>query len=319
MVKRFLEIFMDDFSVFGDSFDDCLTNLEKVLNRCEEKNLVLNWEKYHFMVTNDIVLGYIVSLTGIEVDKSKIELIANLPTPKSIKDVRSFLGHAGFYRRFIKDFSVISKSLSNLLTKDNIFEWTEHYEKAFVKLKNLLTSAPVIQPPDWSLPFEIMCDANNYVVGVVLGQRKDKKPYVIYYASKTLNSAQMNYNTTEKELLTVVFACEKSRSYLVGSPVVIFSDHAALKYLLSKKDSKARLVRWILLLQEFDITIKDKKGTKNVVADHLSRLTIDSTSDITQINDYFPDKYLLYVSTMPWFANIVNFLVSGHLPAHWST
>jgi len=319
MVKRFLEIFMDDFSVFGDSFDDCLTNLEKVLNSCEEKNLVLNWEKYHFMVTNDIVLGYIVLLTGIEVDKSKIELIANLPTPKSIKDVRSFLGHAGFYRRFIKDFSVISKSLSNLLTKDNIFEWTEHYEKAFVKLKNLLTSAPVIQPPDWSLPFEIMCDANNYVVGVVLGQRKDNKPYVIYYASKTLNSAQMNYNTTEKELLTVVFAREKSRSYLVGSPVVIFSDHAALKYLLSKKDSKARLVRWILLLQEFDITIKDKKGTKNVVADHLSRLTIDSTSDITQINDYFPDKYLLYVSTMPWFANIVNFLVSGHLPAHWST
>jgi len=319
MVKHFLEIFMDDFSVFGDSFDDCLTNLEKVLNRCEEKNLVLNWEKYHFMVTNDIVLGYIILLTGIEVDKSKIELIANLPTPKSIKDVRSFLGHAGFYRRFIKDFSVISKSLSNLLTKDNIFEWTEHYEKAFVKLKNLLTSAPVIQLPDWSLPFEIMCDANNYVVGVVLGQRKDNKPYVIYYASKTLNSAQMNYNTTEKELLTVVFACEKSRSYLVGSPVVIFSDHAALKYLLSKKDSKARLVRWILLLQEFDITIKDKKGTKNVVADHLSRLTIDSTSEITQINDYFPDKYLLYVSTMPWFANIVNFLVSGHLPAHWST
>jgi hypothetical protein len=144
MVERFLEIFMDDFFVFGDSFDDCLTNLEKVLSRCEEKNLVLNWEKYHFMVTNGIVLGHIISSKGIEVDKSKIELIANLPTPKSIKDVRSFLGHAGFYRRFIKDFSVISKPLSNLLTKDNIFEWTEHCEEAFVKLKNLLTSAPVI-------------------------------------------------------------------------------------------------------------------------------------------------------------------------------
>ena len=132
-----------------------------------------------------------------------------------------------------------------------------------------------------------MCDASDYVVGAVLGQRKDKKPYVIYYASKTLNNSQMNYTTTEKELLTVVFACEKFRSYLV------FSDHAALKYLLSKKDSKARLVRWILLLQEFDITIK---------------LTIDSTSDITQINDYFPDEFLLSVATMPWFANIVNFL-----------
>jgi hypothetical protein len=121
MVERFLEIFMDDFSVFGDSFDDYLTNLENVLSRCEEKNLVLNWEKCHFMVTNGIVLGHIVSSKGIEVDKSKIELIANLPTPKSIKDVRSFLGHASFYRRFIKDFSVITKPLSNLLTKDNIF------------------------------------------------------------------------------------------------------------------------------------------------------------------------------------------------------
>ena len=150
----------------------------------------------------------------------------------------------------------------------------------------------------------------------VLGQRKDKKPYVIYYASKTLNNAEMNYTTTEKELLAVVFACEKFRSYLVGSPVVVFSDHAALKYLLSKKDSKARLVRWILLLQEFYITIKDKKGTENVVADYLSRLTTDSKSDITPIDDYFPDESLLSVSTLPWFANIVNFLVSGQLPAH---
>jgi len=141
------------------------------------------------MVTNGIVLGHIVSSKGIKDDKSKIELIANLPTPKSIKDVISFLGHAGFYRRFIKDFSVISKPLSNLLTKDNIFEWTEHYEEAFVKLKNLLTSAPVIQPPDWSLPFELMCDASDYFVGAVLGQRKDKKPYVIYYARKHCEEA----------------------------------------------------------------------------------------------------------------------------------
>jgi hypothetical protein len=183
----------------------------------------------------------------------------------------------------------------------------------------LLTSAPVIQPSNWSLPFEIMCDASDYVVGAVLEQRKDKKPYVIYYASKTLNSAQMNYTTTKKKLLAVVFACEKFRSYLVSSPTVVFSDHTALKYLLSKKDSKARLVRWILLLQEFDITIKDKKGTENVVSDHLSRLTIDSTPDITQINDYFPDESLLSISTMPWFANIGNFLAIGDLPNHWST
>ena len=235
MVECFLEVFMDDFSVFGNSFDDCLSNLEKVLIRCEEKNLVLNWEKCHFMVTTSIVLGHIISSEGIEVDKSKIELIANLPTPKTVKEIRSFLGHAGFYRRFIKDFSIISKPFCNLLTKDTIFEWTENCENAFVKLKSMLTSAPIMQPPDWTLPFEIMCDASDYAVGAVLGQRKDKKPYVIYYASKTLNGAQLNYTTTEKELLAVVFALDKFRSYLVGSPIVVFSDHAALKYLLSKK------------------------------------------------------------------------------------
>jgi hypothetical protein len=135
MVERFLEIFMDDFSVFGDSFDDYLTNLENVLSRCEEKNLVLNWEKCHFMVTNGIVLGHIVSSKGIEVDKSKIELIANLATPKSIKDVRSFLGYAGFYRRLIKDFSVISKPLSNLLTKDNILNGLNIVKKPLLNLK----------------------------------------------------------------------------------------------------------------------------------------------------------------------------------------
>ena len=144
-----------------------------------------------------------------------------------------------------------------------------------------------------------MCDVNDYVMDVVLGQRKDKKPYVIYYVSKTFNNAQINYTTTEKELLVVVFACEKFRSYLVSSPIIFFSDHATLKYLLSKKDSKARLVRWILLLQEFDIKIKDKKGTENVIADHLSRLTTNSISNITPIDDHFPDESLLFLSTMP--------------------
>ena len=319
MVERFLEVFMDDFSVFGDSFDDCLSNLKMVLTRCEEKNLVLNWEKCHFMVRNGIVLGHIVSSKGIEVDKSKIELISHLPTPKSVKDIRSFLGHAGFYRRFIKDFSTISRPLCNLLSKDIIFEWTEKCEIAFVKLKSMLTSAPIMQPPDWSLPFEIMCDASDYAIGAVLGQRRDNKPYVIYYASRTLNSTQLNYSTTEKELLAVVFALDKFRSYLVGSPIVVFSDHAALKYLLSKKDAKPRLIRWILLLQEFAITIRDKRGVENVVADHLSRLVCDESFESIPINDTFPDEQLFNISKSPWFADIANFLVTGQIPKHWNS
>ena len=144
MVERFLEVFMDDFTVFGDSYDDCLLNLEKVLIRCEEKNLVLNWEKCHFMVQKGIVLGHIVSSEGIQVDRAKIELIANLPNPNTLKDVRSFLGHAGFYRRFIKDFSSISRPLCNLLGKDTPFEWDNSCQKAFDKLKGMLITAPIM-------------------------------------------------------------------------------------------------------------------------------------------------------------------------------
>ncbi|KAI5347496.1 hypothetical protein L3X38_015375 [Prunus dulcis] len=259
MVEKYLEVFMDDITVFGDSFYDCLSNLENVLIRCKEKILVLNWEKCQFMVTSGIVLGHIVSHKGIEVDKSKIDLIANLPIPKTIKEIRSFLGHAGFYWRFIQNFSAIARPLNNLLEKDAKFDWNYACQEAFEKLIKMLTSTPVMQPANSSMPFEIMCDASDGAIGAVLGQRKDKKLVVICYAIKTLNSAQKIYTTTEKELLAVVFALEKFRSYILGSQIVVFIDHLALKYLLTKKGAKSRLIRWILILQEFDLTIKDKK------------------------------------------------------------
>ena len=203
----------------------------------------------HFMVTQGIVLGHIVSKKGIEVDKAKVELISNLPTLKCVKDIRSFLGHARFYRRFIRDFSAISHPLCNLLSKDVPFAWSRACEDAFDKLRTMLVPPPIMRSPNWELPFEIMCDASDYAIGAVLGQREDKKAFVIYYASKTLDSAQSNYTTTEKEFLAVIFSLEKLRSYILGSPVTIFTDHAALKYLLSKPDTKPRLTRWILLCQ----------------------------------------------------------------------
>ncbi|KAL5581218.1 hypothetical protein UlMin_013660 [Ulmus minor] len=156
MVEKCIEVFMDDLTVFGTSFDSCLSNLKSVLCRCEEKGLVLNWEKCHFMVSSGIVLGHIVSEKGIEVDKSKIELISKLPTPKNIKDVRSFLGHVRFYRRFIQNFSAISRPLCNLLLKDTEFKWNPECEKAFRTLVSKLTTAPIMQSLDFTLPFEIM-------------------------------------------------------------------------------------------------------------------------------------------------------------------
>ncbi|CAL9020537.1 unnamed protein product, partial [Prunus brigantina] len=327
MVERFIEVFMDDFSVFGDSFDQCLHNLSKVLARCEQTNLVLNWEKCHFMVNQGIVLGHVISSNGIEVDKAKIDLIASMPSPTSVKEVRSFLGHAGFYRRFIKDFSKIARPLCNLLAKDMDFAFDQDCENAFNALKKMLTTAPIIIPPDWSLPFELMCDASDYAVGAVLGQRVDKKPHAIYYASRTLNDAQLNYSTTEKELLAVIFALEKFRSYLITNKVIVYTDHAALKYLLAKKDAKPRLIRWILLLQEFDLEIKDKKGSENVVADHLSRLVHVSNEeeDSLPLRESFPDEQLFSIcalnslNPLPWFADIVNYLCTNELPTGLST
>ncbi|GJR00837.1 putative nucleotidyltransferase, ribonuclease H [Tanacetum coccineum] len=319
MVGESVEIFMDDFSIFGQSFESCLGQLESVLKRCIETNLVLSWEKSHFMVREGIVLGHVVSEKGFEVDRAKVQIISTLPPPTNIKAVRSFLGHAGFYRRFIKDFSAISKPLCNLLLKDARFDFNESCLKAFNMLKQKLVEAPILQSPDWSKPFEIMCDASDYAAGAVLGQRADKKPVVIFYASKTFSEAQMNYTTTEKELLAVVFALDKFRSYIWGhSKVIVFSDHSALKHLLTKKETKPRLLRWILLLQEFNLEIRDKKGSENVVADHLSRIIPPPFNPSDVIKESFPDESLFEVSKLPWYANIVNYLVVKKLPDYWS-
>ncbi|KAM6578746.1 hypothetical protein CsatB_030583 [Cannabis sativa] len=323
LIEKCIEVFMDDFSVFGSSFDQCLSNLELVLARCEDSNLVLNWEKCHFMVTEGIVLGHKISKEGIEVDRAKVSTIENLPPPISVKGVRSFLGHAGFYRRFIKDFSKVAKPLSNLLASGVPFEFGKDCLEAFQILKEKLISAPIVTTPNWELPFEIMCDASDYAIGAVLGQRVDKVFRTIYYASKTLNDAQLNYATTEKEMLAIVFACDKFRPYLIGNKVIVYTDHSAIKYLMTKKDAKPRLIRWVLLLQEFDLDIKDKKGTENLVADHLSRLELEESQNTkeVQINEQFPDEQLFSVREslmVPWYADYVNFLAANITPPELS-
>ncbi|GKA26539.1 reverse transcriptase domain-containing protein [Tanacetum coccineum] len=249
-----------------------------MLLRCEDTNLVLNWEKCHFMVKEGIVLGHKISKSGIEVDKAKVDVIAKLPHPTSVKGIRSFLGHAEFYRRFIQDFSKIAWPMTHLLKKDTTFFFSKECIKAFNILKKKLTEAPILVAPDWDLPFEIICDASDYAVGAVLRQCKTKHFQPIHYASKTMTDAQAHYTTTEKELLAVVYAFEKFRPYLVLSKTIVYTDHLALKYLLSKQDAKPRLLRWILLLQEFNVIIRDKKGAENLAADHLSITKLNNIS-----------------------------------------
>ncbi|GJX47787.1 reverse transcriptase domain-containing protein [Tanacetum coccineum] len=263
----------------------CLSHLDKMLKRCEDTNLVLNWEKSHFMVKEGIVLGHKISKSGIEVDRAKVDVIAKLPHPTTVKGVRSFLGHAGFYRRFIQDFSKIARPMTHLLEKETPFFFSKECIESFNTLKRKLTEAPILIAPDWDLPFELMCDASDFAIGAVLGQRKNKHFQPIHYASKTMTEAQAHYTTTEKELLAVVYAK------------------------VARQDS----CRWILLLQEFDIDVRDKKGAENLAADHLSRLENPHQDKFEnkEINEAFPLETLgsiaLKDDSTPWFADFANY------------
>nr|GEU68811.1 transposon Ty3-I Gag-Pol polyprotein [Tanacetum cinerariifolium] len=267
MVEKTMEVFMDDLSVFGNYFENCLSRLDKMLQRCEDTKLCLNWEKSHFMVKEGIVLGHKISKNKIEVDKAKIDVIAKLPHPTTVKDV-----------------------------------------------KKKLTEAPILIGPNWDLPFELMCDASDFAIGAVLGQRHEKHFLPIHYASKTLTDAESNYTTTEKEMLAVVYAFEKFWSYLIMNKCIVHTDHSALKYLFAKKDAKARLLRWVLLLQEFDFDVIDTKGDENLATDHLSRLEnpYENVLDPKDINENFPLETLSMVtfrgnSGAPWFADFANY------------
>nr|GEV21580.1 reverse transcriptase domain-containing protein [Tanacetum cinerariifolium] len=211
------------------------------------------------MVKEGIVLSHKISKNGIEVDKAKVDVIAKLPHPTTIKGIRSFLGHVGFYRRFIQDFSKIARPMTYLLEKDTPFFFFKECIEAFQTPKKKLTEAPILVALDWDLPFELMCDASDFSIGVVLGQRKTKHFQPIHYACKTMTDAQAHYTTTKKELLAVVYAFEKFQPYLVLSKSIVYTHHSVLKFLFNKQDAKPRLLRWVLLLQEFDITVRDNK------------------------------------------------------------
>ena len=245
-------------------------------------------------------------------DQSKVSIIKTLAPPTTVKGIRIFLGHAGFYRRFIKDFLKIARPLCRLLEKDTKFSFDDSCKAAFEEIKIMLVQAPIMATPEWDQGFEIMCDASDFTMGAILGQRKKKIFRAIYYASKTFKEAQENYSTTEKEMLAIVFACEKFRPYILGSHIIVHTDHVVIKYLMSKKEAKPRLIRWVLLLQEFDLEIKDKKGCDNVIVDHLSRVERDEKEEEeVGLTENFPDEQLF----LPWYADIVNYLACGIVPS----
>jgi transposase InsO family protein len=283
--------------------------------RLREAGVHLKSNKCAFAKQQLKFLGHVVSSTGLSPDPDKTRAVQQFPEPSDLAGVRSFLGLASYYRRFIKDFATIGEPLFKLSRKHATFEWSDDCERAFQTLKLALVSPPVLAFPDFSCPFEIHTDASDVGLGVVLTQRRDGEERVVSYASRVLNSAERNYSVTERECLAVVFATKIFRPYLLGRPFKAFTDHQALHWLLGQKEPKGRLARWVMLLQEFDFTVQYRPGKSNADADALSRFPITSINSLTTVDEDLPlSKWRTAQLNDPECMALIQFLKSGGLP-----
>src|SRR5271156_1480600 len=264
----FLEVYMDDLCIHSDKQNQHVEHLKLIFEKCRIYRICLNPKKCVFMVRQGKILGHIVSKNGISTDFKKIEVIVMLPRPQNAIQVQGFMGHCGYYRRFIYMYVVIARPLYSLIT---IFIWTEECEESFNKLKEALTSAPILKSPDWNVIFHVHIDASNFAIGAILAQPGEKNiNFPISYASRQLNQAEQNYTTTEREGLGMIYAVKKFCHYLLANKFVFFTDHQALLYLVNKPCSTGRIVRWFVILLEFDFTVAVKKGLTHKRADHMS-------------------------------------------------
>lgn len=215
LTKNSIDVFMGEFSFFGESINKCLDNLDKVLAKCQARNLVLNLEKCHYMVKEGILLGHKIPKRGLELDQENIEVIEQFPPLINVKGIKSFLGHVGFYIRFMKDFSKMTKPLCQKLQHDVPYVFSPECDHALNLLKKSLVSTPIVRSPDWSKPFELMSDSSNFSIRVVLGQTHNNVFHNIYYAIRTVIKAQINYTTTEQELLAFYFPFTNSNPILL--------------------------------------------------------------------------------------------------------
>ncbi|UYV84587.1 hypothetical protein LAZ67_X002728, partial [Cordylochernes scorpioides] len=274
--------YLDDIIVFSDGFEEHLRRLQLVLNCLKKAGLCLNSKKCKFGAKTITVLGHEVSENGIRPDQEKIRAVRDFATPRSLKEVRSFLGLSSYYRHFIPNYAHVAQPLNDLLKKDSAFNWNQEEQNAFEALKSALISEPALGHFDYSSPTEIHTDASNYGIGAVLVQIQKGKERAIAYASRTLNKAEKNYSTTERECLAIIWAINKFRPYVFGQPFTIVTDHHSLCWLTNLKDPCGRLARWALRLQEFDVTVVYKSGRKHQDADCLSRSPLEYSEDMEE-------------------------------------
>lgn len=273
--------YLDDVIIHAKDFDQHCARLAEVLARFRQHNLRVKISKCKFAAPQVSYLGHIISANGISPDPAKVVAVQNLQAPRSVKEVRSFLGLAGYYRKFLARYASVAAPLTNLTKKDSKFIWTEECEQAFQTIKNLVSSAPVLQYPKFDREFILTTDASDFAVAAILSQIDDdgtEKP--VAFSSQTLDPRERNYNTTEKEAYAIVFGVRHFRVYLLGKKFRIVTDHRALKW-LNSMEPKGRIARWIMDLQEFQFEVEHRPGTQNTNADALSRLEVSSSADPT--------------------------------------
>ncbi|KAL0818955.1 hypothetical protein ABMA28_008252 [Loxostege sticticalis] len=268
-------VYLDDIVIYSFDLSGHIKNLTAVFDRLRDFNLKLKPEKCEFLRKEVTYLGHIIGEDGVRPNPEKVKAVTDFPTPKTAKDIKSFLGLVSYYRRFIPDFSKHAKSLTSLLKKDVPFEWKNEQQLSFETLKNKLVTAPILAYPDFTKPFLLTCDASNHAISAILSQGPIGQDLPIAYASRTLNKAETNYSVTEKECLAIVFGTKVFRPYLYGNRFEIITDHKPLQWLFNCKDPGSRLIRWRLKLEEFEYNIQYKKGKTNSNADALSRFPVN--------------------------------------------
>lgn len=272
-------IYLDDIICFNKTVQDHMATLHTVLRRLDDFNLKISLKKCQFFKAEVQFLGFFLSSNGVRSNPEKVAVIKTWPVPTTPKALMRFLGFCVFYHKFIKDLSSVAKPLYQLLHKDTTFHWSPEAATAFTNLKTIMMTLPTLAFPDPRRPFNLHCDASNFGLGAALV--KDGTP--IAFASRTLSPAQLNYSTTEKECLAIVWALDHFHAYIYGGDLTVYTDHAALKAILTTKIPKGRIARWIMTLQSYRFTIIHKKGNLNQDADALSCLSQQNGQSVATI------------------------------------
>ena len=287
---KYVMVYIDDICIFSSSFEDHLAHLREVFTRLRKAKLKLHPKKCKFAVKEVHYLGHVLSQNGIKPNPDKVEAILSIPAPTKVKQLRSFLGMIGYYRKFIRNFAVIAKPLYDLTKKDVPYNWSEECDSAFNELKQKMLSNDVLAFPNFKKPFILATDASITGVGACLSQEVNGVLKPIGFAGRGLTSAERNYTTTEQECLAVIWAIQHFRVYLEGQAFELHTDHNALRYILTSRDPRGRIARWVTFLQQFTYTVKHVKGKENVVPDALSRQDYEYTrTKADEAIDAYPD------------------------------